>query len=372
MDNEAFSFPKDVKVIDGHIHIGGWKTGGRAGYDDYFENYILDVKDYIKRTNLDFLNDASIVGKTGTAHDYDSNILAAILKLECDKVFVHGGLCHPIQPVKLPIKKDFDFVLQAKEMEELGFDGIKMIEGKPNSRKMLGLPIDSPALDDFYSYLEEKGTHLISHVSDPDEFWDRTKVSPYCVSRGWVYDTPGFLSYEEHYTEAINILKKHPKLHVTFAHLFFMSKEPKRITALLDAYPNMCIDITPGNEMYENMGKNPELWHDIFTKYSDRILFGTDSIAGRPPELMSNRAGVVYNFLTTTNELTFGDKSFVGLGLEADVVHKILYQNFVNKVSDKPKPINKAFLGKYIEKYLPLSGNEHNRKMILEYAEKNL
>lgn len=369
--NKNFKFPENEKVIDGHIHILNWKTGGFPGYEDYFENYILDVKDYIERTNLDYLNIASIVGKNDR-HNFDQNILCAILKLECEKVFVHGGLCHPIQPVKLPVSKEYDYVLQVKEMEELGFDGIKMIEGKPNSRKALGLPLDSPALDDYYSYLEEKGTHLIFHVNDPDEFWDRTKVAPFCVANGWVYDTPGYLSYEEHYTETLNMLKKHPNLHVTFAHLLFMSKQPERITALLDTYPNMCIDITPGSEMYINMGKNPELWHNIFTKYQDRILFGTDCVAGRPPEVMNKRCGVVYNFLTTTNETSFGEDSFLGIGLDKGVVNKILYQNFVNRVSDKPKQINKNALGKYIEKYLPLTTNKNNRKMILDWANKNL
>lgn len=368
--SELFKFPEDV--IDGHIHITNWQTGGEVGYDNYFENYIEDVKAYINRVNLKHLNVASIAG-TNSTYDFDQNILCAILKLECEKVFVHGSLCHPIQPVRFPIAKDFDYVLQVKEMEELGFDGIKMLEGKPNSRKRLELPIDSPELDDYYSYLEEKGTHVIFHVNDPDEFWDRTKVSPFCVSKGWVYDTPGFLSYEEHYTETLNMLKKHPTLHVTFAHLFFMSKQPERLTELLDTYPNMCIDITPGGEMYVNMGKTPELWHNIFTKYQDRILFGTDCITGRPPESMNKRCEIVYKFLTTTEKNTFGEEEdFVGLGLDADIVHKIMYQNFVNKVSDKPKPINKAALVKYIEKYLPLTKNEHNRKMILDYANKNL
>ena len=370
--NETFKFPQNQKAIDSHIHIGNWKTGGNTGYDDYFESYILDVKDYIERTNLDYLNVASIVGKSDF-FDFDQNILCAILKLENPKVFVHGGLCHPVQPVKLPITKDFDYVLQAKEMEELGFDGIKMIEGKPNSRKMLGLPIDSPTLDDYYSYLEQQDTHLIFHVNDPDEFWDRTKVAPYCIMKGWVYDTPEFLSYEEHYTEALNMLKKHPNLHVTFAHLLFMSKQPQRLTELLDTYPNMCIDITPGNEMYLNMGKNPELWYDFFVKYQDRILFGTDATAGRPPVYMSNHAGTVYKFLTTTDQLDFGENcKFLGIGLNSEIVDKIMYQNFVNKVSDKPKPINKEALAKYIEKYLPLTNNEHNKKMILDWANKNL
>ena len=369
--SELFKFPENQAVIDGHIHISNWKTGNGGYYEDYFENYIEDVKNYLESTNLSYLNVASIVGKEPT-YNFDQNILCAILKLECERVFVHGGLCHPVQPVKLPVAKEFDYVLQAKEMEELGFDGVKMIEGKPNSRKTLGLPIDLPALDDYYSYLEEKETHLIFHVNDPAEFWDRSKLPPHFIKNGWVYDTPEFLSYKEHYAEAINILKKHPKLHVTFAHLFFMSEQPERLTELLDAYPNMCIDITPGDEMYINMGKKPELWRDFFIKYQNRILFGTDVISGLNPEIKSKRAKTVYEFLATDQIGTFRNQSFEGIMLDADIVHKIMYQNFVNKVSDKPKPINKAALVRYIEKYLPLTKNKHNRKMILDYANKNL
>ena len=51
------------------------------------------------------------------------------------------------------------------------------------------------------------------------------------------------------------ILERHPKIKFIFAHMYFMSAQLPRLSALLDAYPNMMVDITPGLEIYINLSK---------------------------------------------------------------------------------------------------------------------
>ena len=48
---------------------------------------------------------------------------------------------------------------------------------------------------------------------------------------------------------------------------------------LLDRYPNLYLDITPGWEMFENFAKDREYWRNFFGRHSRRILFGTDTFS---------------------------------------------------------------------------------------------
>ena len=364
--NENFSLSKEVSVIDAHIHLKNMNDGIEFGFKDYFEA----ISHYIESVNLQYACVNCMPGIN--IYDFDQNILAAFLKLENPKIFAQGGLCHIVQPVTSPPPKEFSYKLQAEELYALGFDGIKMIEGKPNIRKEIGLPLNSPLLDEFYDYLEENGTHIISHVNDPDEFWDKSKLSEEELKRGWFYGREGFLSYEEHYNEIFSVLAKNPNLKITFAHLMFLGKDPKRLTDMFDTYKNVAVDLTPGGEMFENMQSNLDLWHEIFEKYPDRFLFGTDMASHKPPILGNHIIGAVYDFLTTDKEIRLYSRTFKGLNLSQDTVEKIIRNNFVNRVSDTPKPINKTFLAKYIEKYLPIIKSEESRKFILQYAEKKL
>jgi len=50
-----------------------------------------------------------------------------------------------------------DYLAQAKNLREMGFDGIKMLEGKPTTRRMLGKALDDPIYDAYFGYLEATG-----------------------------------------------------------------------------------------------------------------------------------------------------------------------------------------------------------------------
>ncbi len=40
---------------------------------------------------------------------------------------------------------------------------------------------------------------------------------------------------------------------------------------MLDCYPNLFFDITPGWEMFENFAKDREYWRSFFSEYSHKI-----------------------------------------------------------------------------------------------------
>ncbi|MDD6682661.1 MAG: hypothetical protein PUE61_05795 [Clostridiales bacterium] len=52
-----------------------------------------------------------------------------------------------------------------------GFDGLKMLEGKPTERRRYKKLLSDPIYDPLYSYLEECDVSVTLHSGDPDYFW---------------------------------------------------------------------------------------------------------------------------------------------------------------------------------------------------------
>ena len=71
-------------------------------------------------------------------------------------------------------------------------------------------------------------------------------------------------------------MKRHPRLRILFPHFFFLSKDLGRLAAMLDQYPNVHTDVTPGIELYFNLSDQEKEAKAFFAKYQNRICFGTD------------------------------------------------------------------------------------------------
>lgn len=354
--SELISKLKDT-VIDGHTHIEG-VFGSDGSY------FLHGFDEYKKRMGLKCINVAALPsGK----RDVSNNILCAFYKLANPQDYAHGGLTFKEYPVNPDDKDDMSPLTQYKELMEIGFDGVKLLEGKPNLHKRLGIPLCHEYFDEFYDALEKDGTHLIFHVNDPEEFWDPDKVSDELKKLGWYYGDGEYASNEEVYRQIGEILKKHPNLKVTFAHFFFYSRYPEKLVEIFEKYPNVCVDLTPGGEMYIAFYENPEYYKEFFKKYSDRILLGTDSIFPDRVEAPMWLLDRVYRYLSTSDTVkSFGDRLIPGIELQSEYRDKILHDNFVSRVASEPKKINKEALKRYIEKYKHLITN----KVHLEEIEK--
>ena len=167
------------------------------------------------------------------------------------------------------------FEVQAKALLDMGCDGIKMMYA-PSTRKRLGYGVNDARYDGLFTYLEDNGIPIVIHVNDPEEFWEERALTEYEKSRGWGYFDGTYLSKQEIYDETFQMLDKHPRLRVTFAHFFFLSNHIEEATRVLETYPNVHFDLTPGWEMFLGFSKDIDAWQAFFEKYADRILFGTD------------------------------------------------------------------------------------------------
>lgn len=194
------------------------------------------------------------------------------------KVHVQGGFAQTeyIRYAGQPALLARSLLEQAERLHKAGCDGIKMLEGKPDVRRALPVPdFDLPTWEPFWSYAEENQIPVTMHVNDPPDFWDKSKINPYALSRGWFYG-PEYINNEEQYRQMEAVFERHPELRIQLAHFFFLSASLDRARGLLEQYPNIRLDITPGIEMFFDFSKTPRESRQFFLDFQDRILFGSD------------------------------------------------------------------------------------------------
>lgn len=335
----------NAPVLDCHIHYG----------HPAFMPALIDILD---RNKIDKFNIVC------TPHRARLSLVPDALHLKAHyphRVYVFGGL--DISPLFMaPQSCGEQFAAYLDTLLEMGCDGIKMIEGKPDMRKMLPITaFDSPVYAPYWSKLEQIGLPLLFHVNDPEEFWHPDRIPAWAIEQGWFYGDGSFVNNELQYTEVINVLRGHPALKVIFAHFFFLSAQLERLSGYLDEFPNMHVDLTPGIEMYHNFNQETQKVRDFFIKYQDRILYGTDIGAkallstpemGIEPDESATRVNLVRSFLEVDGSFQlaagggflFGkfDGVFQGLHLPNDVLSKIYYKNFERLAGIKPRRINPA------------------------------
>ena len=324
------------KVIDSHVHIYDWED---EDGNDFFHCF----EDYRRGMGLSGLNICAL--PSGYGNDVTSNLMCAIYKLLNKETFAHAGLLYDKYPMGEKLADGMDFVTQLDELEKIGFDGIKMIEGKPTMHKTIGKNLLHKEFDRFFSEAEKRGTHITFHVNDPKEFWEESgNCNDYCDGT--------YASHEELYRQAYQILESHPNLCVTFAHFFFKSECPQDLEELFQKYPNVCVDLTPGWEMYLSFYERKDYFKEFFTKYSKRILLGTDAYFPRPTESSMWLVDRVYRFLSSSDVIkAVADRYEAGLCIPDDAIEDIAYKNFERRVGKAPKEINKKALVDYFQKY---------------------
>lgn len=337
--------PIDFPAIDSHVHIR----------DHHCLPY---MQDYRVQHHFEAVNIACLA--KNPLNNPLENILAALLKLNDPHFYAHATLLYPDGPIS-----DQLFAHQAENDFAIGFDGIKMLEGKPTMRKKTGLPLDDPVYEPYFSFMEENGHHIIWHVADPETFWDKDKAPAFSFSEGWFYGDGSYPSKQQLYEEVSHVLARHPKLNVTFAHFFFLSDFPEEAEALMQQYQTVTLDITPGREMYENFSKRPAYWRDFFHRYADRILFGTDMTRMETQGSASDLIAAMKRFLATEDVFSYWDFNIHGLGLSQADCTRIGKINFTDRVRPSPRPIDPKALRTYIDRQIDAVPDRKEQEFIL-------
>lgn len=325
---------KGHRVIDGHVH------------------YSIDLsgRDFVEFLDSSGTDKAHIAAITRGRDTPPCNLDALELKTAYpDRFYVSCGFDPELYNQSVD-KIGKSLVNRVKELQRMGCDGIKMLEGKPQLRAALPVPdFDDMCLEPYWSYMEEEQIPLLMHINDPASFWDRENVPEWAARMGWFYDD-SYINNEEQYRQILTVLSRHPGLRVCFAHMFFMSENLERLGDILARYPNVMTDLTPGIEMYDAFSRRPEETAAFFDAFHNRIIYGTDigsrfvygNRAGKPFDKIENtrRHEIVRDFLFCREPVTVGcDGHFVHdrpefvmmpLGLEGERADEILSGNFLS------------------------------------------
>ncbi len=334
------------KWLDCHTHVLG------GGVEDLKELH-RQTRDVYGYCTTNFL---SVEGMGDAAQ----NALAIGFKLLDPQNYAFGGLHY---------RFDYDFGEEARLLWEMGLDGIKMIENKPSERKQLGYAQDDTRYDSFYRTAQELDIPLLIHVNDPVENWDESRVSDWAKAMGYFYGNGSYVDYEQVLQESLSMLEKYPKMRVCMAHLFFLSHDEPRLRRIMDAHPNLHLDITAGTEMYYAFDAQPALWRRFFLDYADRIFFGTDNCF--PASAADQRIAREINdlerdFLTRSDRFPLWERHIQGAALPEQAVSAITGGNFRRFAGNTPRPLNKELAKRY------LRGRLQNPAFALDARERSI
>ncbi len=337
-----FTHFTDITVVDGHIHFPHpWLTE--------------DILTVMKTTQL---TRANLVGTPDLRYVNQNPALIHFKAHHPDRVYICGALDYS-QALADPARAPKSLATQIATLKAIGFDGLKLVEGKPAVRQMISIPFDGPEYAGLWAALEEQGLAVVFHVADPEEFWDPDLCPDWARNQGWFYGDGRYPSKESLYAEIDRVLERHPNLRVVFAHFYFLSADLARAGDFLDAHPRIYFDLTPGVEMYLNFARNIDAAREFFIQYQDRLIYGTDiganAVLRDPSQGLDmadslGRTWVVRSFLETAapfaapeglgHALGMDAKSFHGIGLPHDVLEKIYHVNFERMFGPTPTPLN--------------------------------
>jgi predicted TIM-barrel fold metal-dependent hydrolase len=320
------------EIVDGHVHMGGIAQ----------ENALLSIREATGIAKMALVSIQNPEAGSGLPQ-------SLYMKAQHPGVFyVFAGLNHAQRlsggRVTAPALDQ-----QAEAFAAMGCDGIKMIEGKPTSRQRMDIPVTDPYFADYWARVEELGLPIVWHVNDPEEFWDPQAIPGWAKERNWGYG-PQDAQKEELYAEVDEVLARHPRLHVIFAHFYFLSADLDRAARFFDEHPTVCFDLAPGVEMLYNISRDPQAGQRFFTRYADRIVFGTDLASGLTIPEARYRAGIVYRWLESPDTFRVPDDAdFLlgppedgivrGMSLPDEVLARIYGGNLVRLVGAEPRPL---------------------------------
>lgn len=192
------------------------------------------------------------------------------------------------------------------------------------------LRIDDERLAPIFDKAAELKIPVMFHTADPSAFFrpiDRfnERYEELAAHPDWSFsDVP--VSKASLLAQRNAVIQRHPNTTFVCAHLAESGEELSSVAALLEAYPNVSVDISA---RVSELGRQPYTARRFFLNYADRIVFGTDLL----PDIQMYRT--YYRFLETADEYfdypshasRQGRWCIYGLFLPDDVLEKVYRTN---------------------------------------------
>ena len=199
--------------------------------------------------------------------------------------------------------------------------------------------VDDPAFDSVFDYLVNYHIPVMGHLGEPRDCWlpenEMTDPSDVIYYRNhpeyYMYLHPDEPGYDDQIRARDNLLRKHPDLDFTGAHLASLEWSVDELSHRLDSFPNLQVDLAArmAHLQYQSE-KDREKVRDFMIKYQDRILYGTDdevhdaSGSDYDTTIKNLRRGWMAHWIYLATDSVTNVK---GLRLPAEVIDKIYFKN---------------------------------------------
>ncbi len=192
--------------------------------------------------------------------------------------------------------------------------------------------IDDARLEPIWATAADLDLPVVIHIADPVAFFDPLDRfnEQYEVLQGhpdWYFYGPQFPPFQQLMDEFDSLLGRNPRTTFIGAHVGCYAENLGWVASALDRHPNFYIDIAA---RINEIGRQPYTARDLFLRYPDRILFGTDAPANDADY------GLYFRFLETRDEyfkhctgegFGLGRWYIYGLYLPDEVLEKVYHRN---------------------------------------------
>jgi predicted TIM-barrel fold metal-dependent hydrolase len=262
--------PAGEKVIDAHIHLVPGKI-----------NEALEVMDenYISYAIL-------MASLSGTGEDLYSGDKAFYELMDALRPYKNRlGLFYTYDWTLAETDPGFfskapDILEKAVQAGALGLKNLKELGLYAKDHEGRLIAIDDPRLFPVWERAEKLGIPVAFHTGDPvaffqpwepgNERWDELKLHP-----EWSFaDRSKYPPLETLFSQVNNVYRNFPNVQFVAVHVAGYSENLEAVGSWLDELPNLSIDTAA---RIPELGRHPsEKGHEFFSKYQDRIIFGTD------------------------------------------------------------------------------------------------
>ena len=159
------------------------------------------------------------------------------------------------------------------------------------------LHIDDERLAPLFEKAAELDVPIMFHTADPDAFFqpiDRfnERYEELAAHPDWAF-LDAEIPKHELLAQRDRVFARHPDTRFVAAHLAESGENLDRVAAMLEAHPNVCVDMSA---RVAELGRQPYRARDFFLRFTDRILFGADLL----PDVTMYRQH--YRFFETWDE----------------------------------------------------------------------
>lgn len=313
-------------VFDAHTHFGSLVMG-----KNYRERY--DTKDVVAR-----LKQYGVVHVCNPELSWDDTLRALDEKLASEKGFISTL---PSLDVGRFEKPGFPAYVKRTlaAYEAAGYRGIKLWKDITLYRKDSQgrhIRLDDPRLNPVFELAGKHNLVILIHVADPRAFFtppDAHNEYYECLqdNPNWVFSGSEFCSFAEHMRMQETVFGRNPGTKFLVAHVGSCAEDMGYVGGLLERFPNVYIDIAA---RINELGRQPRQARELFLRWQDRVLFGTDFIASDDP---ADVYPYYFRFLETFDEYfdyapkgqqySMGRWKIYGVGLPDDVLQKLYHLN---------------------------------------------